>query len=100
MEEWAIIQNVDIFVVFRIRVRIWKFIFFELSSIFERCLAAPQWSDLTREIALESDRRLMSDQEQSVLIDQLLSDVKRLKRENQVISDQFFNFVEEEQVSW
>ena len=42
----------------------------------------------------------MSDQEQSVLIDQLLSDVKWLKRENQVLSEQFFNFVEEEHVSY
>ena len=54
---------------------------------------------LSEQMALESDRRLMADQKSSRLVEQLLDDVKRLKEENQVLSEQFYNFVHEEHVS-
>ena len=54
---------------------------------------------LSEQMALESDRRLMADQKSTRLLDQLLNDVKRLKEENQVLSEQFYNFVHEEHVS-
>ena len=54
---------------------------------------------LSEQMALESDRRLMADQKSTRLVEQLLDDVKRLKEENQVLSEQFYNFVHEEHVS-
>lgn len=41
----------------------------------------------------------MTDQKLSNQLGQLITDVERLKRENQVLKEQFYNFVTEEHVS-
>jgi len=70
-----------------------KLIFVSISSLMA---TSALW--LSEQMALESDRRLMADQKSTRLLDQLLNDVKRLKEENQILSEQFYNFVHEEHV--
>ena len=41
----------------------------------------------------------MTDQKLSYQLGQLITDVERLKKENQVLKEQFYNFVTEEHVS-